>query len=433
LNVQALRLFGAILLVASSLSAQALTPTAKVEARAHFESGLTHTERGELEAAIREFEAAYEKHPHFSVLYNIGQAQAALGRPVEAVATFERYLAEGAEQLSTPRREEVQALMAASRKRVGQLRIIAAAKGRTRVWLDGAELTQEQLGSPIPIATGNHTLLHSNGTGFPVSQSVSVGATEVEEVRLANPVASPGWAKLAIECDVPGVTVDVDGTFAARTPLTRPLVVLAGVHRVRFSRPGYRRVERSAAAPAEAVVSANCGLTTEPFLKADVKAWLQVSTVPKDAEVLVNGQRFLGAALPAGPHEVRVERDGFLPFRKTLSVAAGKTVRFEARLVPNAAARDRAKHAASERHSIAYLMGGVGAALLLTGGSLYLWNERRYENWQTHQPTSSLAQNLDTAASIQRVDDLSLGFLLLGAGVTASGSWLFFTPPARVE
>jgi hypothetical protein len=36
-------------------------------------------------------------------------------------------------------------------------------------------------------------------------------------------------------------------------------------------------------------------------------------------------------------------------------------------------------------------------------------------------------------ASIQRADDLSIGSLVLGAGLSAGAAWLFFTPPSDTE
>jgi predicted Zn-dependent protease len=45
--------------------------------------------------ALSAFQRAYEIAPHFSVLYNIGQALIALERPTEAVAALDRYVEEG--------------------------------------------------------------------------------------------------------------------------------------------------------------------------------------------------------------------------------------------------------------------------------------------------------------------------------------------------
>src|SRR4051794_1081194 len=104
-------------LLAFAASAHAQTPPdATLQARAHFQAGLARAEQGNLSAALVEFEAAYTISPHFSVLYNIGQARSTLGRPVEAVAAFERYLADGGQQITPSRRQEVEALLLANRK-----------------------------------------------------------------------------------------------------------------------------------------------------------------------------------------------------------------------------------------------------------------------------------------------------------------------------
>jgi tetratricopeptide (TPR) repeat protein len=68
--------------------------------------------RGDYAAALDEFQRAYAAVPHYGVLYNIGQAQLALGRGDEALRTFRRYLGEGSGAVEATRRAEVEALVA---------------------------------------------------------------------------------------------------------------------------------------------------------------------------------------------------------------------------------------------------------------------------------------------------------------------------------
>src|SRR5258705_390151 len=104
----------AIALLLLGTSARAETPTtpadATLQAREHFQAGLADAQRGDVVAALREFETAYRIRPHFSVLYNIGQARSTLGRPVEAVEAFERYLSDGGAQVSDERKRDVEVL-----------------------------------------------------------------------------------------------------------------------------------------------------------------------------------------------------------------------------------------------------------------------------------------------------------------------------------
>lgn len=88
-------------------------------ARSHFNRGVELAKAGSYEAALAEFEQAYRISPHFSVLYNIGQAELALDRPQLAIETLRRYLAEGGEQIELARRAEVVSTIATELERLG--------------------------------------------------------------------------------------------------------------------------------------------------------------------------------------------------------------------------------------------------------------------------------------------------------------------------
>ncbi|HXK19344.1 MAG TPA: hypothetical protein VNG33_16150, partial [Polyangiaceae bacterium] len=227
-----------MLVVTASASAQTAANTTQ-EARAHFQAGLARAEQGDLTAALAEFEAAYAVRPHFSVLYNIGQARSTLGRPVEAVAAFERYLADGGAQIAPSRRHEVEALLLSNRKRIGSLRVVAEAGSNPRVWVDGVELGRERMTTAIALPVGEHSIVYASRGGDPVSQVVLVTTDSVAEVKLTTPPpreASEAVAQLSIVCTVPGIDVEIAGFQHMQTPLDSPLLVPSGPLTVRFSR-----------------------------------------------------------------------------------------------------------------------------------------------------------------------------------------------------
>lgn len=111
------------------LCAAAITPVTparadqapeRAAARGHFNRGVELAKAGSYELALAEFKQAYRLSPHFSVLYNIGQAELALERPELAIETLRRYLAEGGERIEPARRAEVESTIAAERERSGQ-------------------------------------------------------------------------------------------------------------------------------------------------------------------------------------------------------------------------------------------------------------------------------------------------------------------------
>jgi tetratricopeptide (TPR) repeat protein len=112
-----LALSGAVMTAASHARAEPADERAL--ARGHFDRGVALAKAGSYEAALLEFQQAYRIAPHFSVLYNIGQAELALDRPGAAVETFRRYLAEGQDQIEPARRAEVVSTIASELERMG--------------------------------------------------------------------------------------------------------------------------------------------------------------------------------------------------------------------------------------------------------------------------------------------------------------------------
>jgi hypothetical protein len=417
----------AVLLSATSAFAQTTATDVTRQARTHFQAGLTRAQQGDLNAALREFEAAYAIQPHFSVLYNIGQARSTLGQPVEASVAFERYLQDGGEQLPAGRRREVETMLASLRGRIGRLRIVAPPAGSARVWLDGTELSAERLTQPISVATGKHTVLQAGDTGPVHSRVVSVSPSEVTELRLSDvPPPRSSNAQLLVQCEVPGVTVEVAGISKAMTPLAAPLLVPAGPLTVRFSRTGYAARNQSIIAEADGLISVACEQRPLTPLPPTVSARLVVTTTPTDANVTIDGKPWTRASLPAGLHRLTVDRDGYRPVTKLIDIPAGKLTEQHLTLTPTATSREREQLAKAKRKTAGVVLGSLGVAMLASGVSIYAWNSGRYDDWQAQQLDPNERSD-GLTASIQRADDISIGLGILGAGLLAGGSWLFFT------
>lgn len=397
-------------------------------ARAHFNDGMARAARGDMQAALVEFEAAYTLQPHYSVLYNIGQAQVALGRPADAVRTFERYLLEGGDHLSQQRRDEVQALLLETRAKLGSIKI-AVDDQDTRVWLDGVELDRKSLAKPIPLATGKHSLLSSTRSGPPTVREVTVSATTTADVRIEAAPRPIPYALLKVSCSLPGVDFYLDGTRMATTPLTDALLVPLGPKDLKFSRPGYRQVARRVLASDTGAITVTCDQQVEPTLPPEIKASLAVQATPKDAEVFVDDQRFLGGALPYGQHAVRVEREGFSPSARVISLRAGSTTNYQVTLQPTAAHRQREGLVAARRRTWGYASVGSGLAFVIGGLGLLAWNGHRFDDWRGHQNSQNRDEQLRAVASIQRIDDLGFGGIVLGTGLLATGAWLLLAEP----
>src|SRR5512140_3382498 len=87
----------AISVVLLALLAQATAPSVgaqdKAKARGLLSEGSAIYKKGDYAGALEKFEAAYAAYPSPKLWFNIGQVNRDLGRPVESLEAFEKFLA----------------------------------------------------------------------------------------------------------------------------------------------------------------------------------------------------------------------------------------------------------------------------------------------------------------------------------------------------
>jgi hypothetical protein len=69
----------------------------------------------------------------------------------------------------------------------------------------------------------------------------------------------------------------------------------------------------------------------------------------------------------------------------------------------------------------------------MAGAALLGWNSSRYDDWRSGRTTTGAPSQLQTVASIQRVDDIALGCVALGAGLIATSAWLLMTGATETD
>lgn len=163
---------------------------ARAAASAYYSKGLELANQGQYEAALDQFANAYTKSPHFAVLYNIGQAQIALGRPLEAIGALSKYLRDGAEQVPLSRREQVQAQIALLESRLSELTVTTDLPGAV-IRVDGHEVGTAPLFQPIRLAAGSHTVTAKLPNGAEVVRAVVLGEAERQKLDLELAGAAP--------------------------------------------------------------------------------------------------------------------------------------------------------------------------------------------------------------------------------------------------
>ena len=94
---------------------------ARAQSRTLFTSGATALDDGRPGDALAYFQRAYGLYPHYATLYNIGLCQRALGRTVESVTAFMKFLDVGADAVSPEQRGTATRLI-----KEGQAKIVLA-------------------------------------------------------------------------------------------------------------------------------------------------------------------------------------------------------------------------------------------------------------------------------------------------------------------
>lgn len=181
-----------LLVVAAGLAA---APRARAdedsrrEARAHYEQGLALANRGAYAPALREFRSAYEKSPQFAVLYNIGQAEIAIGHPLEAIDALSRYLREGGDQIAEERRKQVETQIALVKSSLAEL-VITSSEPGARVTVDGRELGSTPLSEPLRVKTGEHEVSLLFPGVAPIVRSVALSEGERRSLHFERPATT---------------------------------------------------------------------------------------------------------------------------------------------------------------------------------------------------------------------------------------------------
>ncbi|MBI4703107.1 MAG: PEGA domain-containing protein [Deltaproteobacteria bacterium] len=426
-------------------------PDPKAIARQIFAHAIELLDKGDYAQAAAEFRRAYELSPHYSVLYNLGQVHVELGKPVEALDAFERYLQGGGGEIVADRRKKVEEDIERLKGRVGELSI-AVTPAAAAVSLDGRALGHEALAAPIRVVAGDHEIGAALAGYLPASRKLSVVGRQQQKVELAlapeppKPVAPPAAGKLSVSCPVAAMAVLAGGRQLGTTPLSGPVELPAGKHRLRFERPGYRAAEPEVAIASGASTSVDCGARLLSPVPQAVAAMVAIEASEPGVEPKVDGAPMpKDGGLPAGPHRVDVELSGFLPWHQQVSLEAGKTTRLDADLVPTPGFKADYESRADAHRTWAYVLGGGAVALGAVAAGLYGWNDGRYVDWQgeqlaideAHSAKKKLLSDLDQhqtdnddlIGSIQTVDGVAIGLAAASGAMLAAGVVVFLTGP----
>lgn len=216
-----------LLAVTSAATAQPVAPVDK--ARASFFRGVELYKEGSFEAALVEFQKAYQTSPSYRILYNIAQTQFELHDYAAAYQTLRDYSEQGGGELSAGRRADVDELFHKLEKRVAYL-TLSCNLNDADLRVDDISVGKSPLASAIMVNAGPRKLSAVRAGYAVVTRVVSITGGEQATIRLelATPTelltSKPMAALPPQSAVVPAPLATVDATEASSVRSRRGLI-----------------------------------------------------------------------------------------------------------------------------------------------------------------------------------------------------------------
>lgn len=154
------------------------------EASERYGRALRSYDDGNYDAALVEFQRAYEIAPTFRILYNLGVVSLALRDYASALTYFERYLAEGGGQVSTEQRSEVERKMRDLAAHVGQIEVTVNVE-RAEIRVDDRVIGTSPLRGPLRLNAGARRISARAPGRLPDSRFVDLAGGDRLQVELS--------------------------------------------------------------------------------------------------------------------------------------------------------------------------------------------------------------------------------------------------------
>jgi len=347
---------------------------AKAEARDHFDRGLRLFNQLDNDGALAEFTRAQELVPHPMALYNIGLVYAAMGRPVQAVDTFDRIL-------SAPTGLDAAAVERVRMERQRQLGQIAELEVTTAVpnaivEVDGIEAGRTPLKAPLRIARGTHVVGVVAAGYTPLRKQLNLlgGARTATQFDLV--ASDAALSHVDVRSQIPGLELYLDGEFIGLTPLPTSVVMLPGPHWIEGRRPGYRTVRQSINLGPGSTGALNVNPEIDERSLATQAGELSLTISEPGAVVFIDGEArgaYKGPLqLVSGLHLLRVEHADFFSVERKVSVPARGRSELAIDLRPTPDKLERYRSATARRSAWGWTTTASGA-LLVAGSAGFLW------------------------------------------------------------
>lgn len=399
-----------------------------------FQRAVRLFDAGDANAALREFETIQHAKATPAVLFNIAFCRAKLEDPVGAVAALDELLAHPG-SLEAARLSKASALRDEQSHRVVplELSLPADAPEPVAVEIDGVSHLVRR-GEKLPLNPGRHQVTVLAPGNLPWRQLVDAAAGQPLQpsVELVKSERKPALVRLSSK--QLEVHVALDGKPAGVTPIQTALAIAPGDHELAFTRDGYLPRTESLTLGEGAHESLDVALEPDPKALPGTLA-LQVSETNAVVTVDSNplGDRST-LSLPQGPHQLRVERDGYFPAEREVKLTPGGAQELLVVLEPLPSTLSQLERRASQHRFWGWLGVGVGAAAVIAGLTTFGINypnlQKTYRDLDAAQsacmasPGSSACDpigQLAPQATLQEQYQLT-GLIIAGVGAAAAAA-----------
>jgi hypothetical protein len=204
-------------------------------ARRHYERGLQLFNEENYDAALFEFDRAYELAPSYKILYNMGRIQRQQNNYAAAMRSYTRYLREGGTAVPADRRVEVEREIEVLKPRVALITVAVNIDGADvyaddipvcTATIESSCVGKSPLAAAIIVNGGRHKITATKKGYAPATSLISVVGSDKLDVKLdlvsydrpAAPVANPWKVPAIIGWSVTGaafITASITGILAS--------------------------------------------------------------------------------------------------------------------------------------------------------------------------------------------------------------------------
>lgn len=152
------------------------------DARAHYKKGLELYEDHAFDAALIEFQRAYDMAPSYKILYNLALVHLQLNDWAGAARSFKGYLDDGAKKIDQKRRVEVERELKKLEGRVGNVEVVSNVEA-AEILVDDQEVGETPLDGPLSVNSGKRRITVSKNGYIPVTRVITIAGGETKKVE----------------------------------------------------------------------------------------------------------------------------------------------------------------------------------------------------------------------------------------------------------